>query len=196
VNAQSATLCITPPAGEQLALTQRLSRLLLALAQFFRSGQILSEVWTLYNTATAVVADLSMRAKEASDQPHATLSNSESDVDTRSERRMSGCQGLRGFKFALTLTLLINRVLGTHFPRSKSLADFRHQFANEALPTNAEQLMPKGAGFMGTFLDHIWATEDQTTEAPGAWDSLGAETANRRSITFSKKLESTLESLL
>ena len=198
VNAQSSTLCINSPAGEPLALTQRLSRLLLALAQFFRSRQTLSEVWTLYNTATAVVADLSMQAKQSSDLVHGTPPGSQDAVVSSSEHVVADSRGMRGFKFALTLTLIMNGVLSTHYPQLKSLAEFRSQFTNDASQPSikAEQLMPMGAGFMGIFFDHVWAIEDQAAEVQAAWDIYGTDTAKRRSNTFSKKLEHTLESLL
>jgi hypothetical protein len=198
VNAQSSTLCITPPVGESLALTQRLSRLLLALAQFFRSRQTLSEVWTLYNAATAVVADLSLQTKQASGLVCGTLPSSQDTIHWRSEHLVADHQGRRGFKFALTLTLIMNGVLSTHYPQSQSLANFRNRFTNdcEAVPAKAEQLMPMGAGFMGMFFDHVWAVGARAAEAPAAWDMYGTETVNRQSTTFSKRLETTLESLL
>lgn len=198
VNAQCATLSITSPIGESLVLTQRLSRLLLAIADFFRSKQTLSEVWTLYKISTAVVEDLSQQSVETSVAAScAALDSAHDDVGSRSEHVMVGGQGMRGFKFALTLTLIMNGVLSTHFPDCKSLADFRRRFTNEtfSMPVNLGQLMPMGTGFMGMFFDHVWAMEDQTASQAG-WDTCGTRTASIRSTTFSRKLENTLEALL
>ena len=202
VNAQSSSLRIASPAGEPLDLTQRLCQLLSALAYFFRSEQTLSEVWTLYHVSKTVVADLSLQAKQMSAMAlHQTPANSHNAIGSRSEEFThvtAANQSVRGFKFALTLTLIMNGVLSTHYPDSESLAEFRRQFTKEALPpsTKAGQLMPMGAGFVGMFLDHVWAIEDETAEVPAAWDIYGKETANKQSTAFSKRLEDTLESLL
>ena len=156
----------------------------------------MSEVWTLYNTATAVVLDLSMQTKQARGSAHEMLTCSREVVDPESEHAVADIRGMRVFKFALTLTLIMNGVLSTHYPHSESLAGFRNRFANEAISKKAEHLMPMGTGFMGIFFDHVWAIEDQTDGVSAAWDIYGTEAASRGSTTFSKRLEDTLESLL
>ena len=202
VNSRSSTLRITSPAGEPLGLTERLGRLLSALAYFFRSDQTLPEVWKMYNIATAVVTDLSMEVKqtnamtshETPADPHdATSSNSEEHTHAKAAN-----QSMRGFKFALTLTLIMNGVLSTHYPDCEKLANFRRQFTDETLPPSAKagQLMPMGAGFVGMFLDHVWAIEDDAADVPAAWDIYGKGLANERSSAFSRRLEKTLESLI
>jgi hypothetical protein len=92
----------------------------------------------------------------------------------------------------------MNGVLSTHYPDSEGLASFRRRFTDEAVPPSAKagQLMPMGAGFVGMFLDHVWAMEAGATDAPAAWDIYGKGLANDRSTAFSKRLEHTLESLL
>lgn len=202
VNARSSTLTITSPAGEPLDLTQKLSRLLSALAYFLRSEQTLSEVWTMYNICATVVADLSLQVKQVDDMAsHETPADSRDAVSSRPEesaRVTAANQNMRGFKFALTLTLIMNGVLSTHYPDSEGLASFRRRFTDEAVQPSAkaEQLMPMGAGFVGMFLDHVWAMEAGVTDAPAAWDIYGKALANERSNAFSKRLEHTLESLL
>jgi hypothetical protein len=105
---------------------------------------------------------------------------------------------MRGFKFALTLTLIMNGVLSVHYPDSEDLASFRRRFTDETLPPPAKagQLMPMGAGFVSMFLDHVWAVEYEAANIPAAWDIYGKGSANERSTAFSKRLENTLESLL
>jgi hypothetical protein len=202
VNARSSTLRITSLAGEPLGLTERLGRLLSALAYFFRSDQTLSEVWKMYNIAITVVADLSLQVKqmdgmashELPADPHdATSSRSEEHANVKAAN-----QSMRGFKFALTLTLIMNGVLSTHYPDCEKLANFRRDFTDETLPPSAKagQLMPMGAGFVGMFLDHVWAIEDDAADTPAAWDVYGKGLANERSTAFSRRLEKTLESLI
>lgn len=105
---------------------------------------------------------------------------------------------MRGFKFALTLTLIMNGVLSIHYPDCEDLADFRRKFTDETLPPSAKagQLMPMGAGFVSMFLDHVWAIEYDAADTSAAWDIYGTGSAKERSTAFSKRLENTLESLL
>lgn len=202
VNARSSTLSITSPAGEPLDLTQKLSRLLSALAYFLRSEQTLSEVWKMYKICATVVADLSLQVKQLDvTASHKTPADSHDPISSRSEELKhvtAAKQSMRGFKFALTLTLIMNGVLSTHYPDSEGLANFRRKFTDEAFPpaTKAGQLMPMGAGFVGMFLDHVWAMEAGAVDAPAPWDIYGKGLANERSTAFSKRLEHTLESLL
>ena len=202
VNAQSSTLHITSPAGEPLDLTQKLSRLLSALAYFLRSEQTLSEVWKMYNICATVVADLSLQVKQADVMAsRGPPADSHGAVSSRCEgpaHVIVASQSMRGFKFALTLTLIMNGVLSTHHPDCEDLARFRSQFTDEAVPPSAKagQLMPMGAGFVGMFLDHVWAMEAGAADAPAPWDIYGKGFANERSTAFSKRLEQTLESLL
>lgn len=196
VNARTATLSLTQPAGTSLVFTQRLSRLLVAVAAFFRSKRTPSEVWTLYETSTAVVADLSVQSHHLNDlASHATLESVRLDPGTSYEIAGVGDKDLRGFKFALTLTLVMNGVLREVFPENNSLANFKQQFTSR-LPLKGEQLMPIAAGFMGMFLSHVWAIDDETAALQAAWDIYGTESAARRSIAFSQRLESSLKSLL
>lgn len=138
VNARSSTLTITSPAGQPLDLTQKLSRLLSALAYFLRSEHTLSEVWTMYNICATVVADLSLQVKQVGNMAsHETPADSRDTVSSKSEesaRVTAANQNMRGFKFALTLTLIMNGVLSTHYPDSEGLASFRRRFTDEAVP--------------------------------------------------------------
>jgi hypothetical protein len=196
VNARTATIRFTQPTGESLALTQRLSRLLFDLAIFFRSEHRLSDVWTLYGTATTVIADLSARIDQSNDSvPHSTLGDLHDGTGAKPEPFAVDERDLRGFKFALTLTLIINATLNAHFPDCDDLTKFRQRFAN-ATSSKAELLMPMGVGFMGQFLSNVWAIGEETTAPQEAWDIYGTESAARRSNAFSQKLEGTLESLL
>ena len=183
-------------------LTQKLSRLLSALAYFLRSEQTLSEVWKMYKICATVVVDLSLQVKQLDvTASHKTPADSHDPISSRSEELKhvtAAKQSMRGFKFALTLTLIMNGVLSTHYPDSEGLANFRRKFTDEAFPpaTKAGQLMPMGAGFVGMFLDHVWAMEAGAVDAPAPWDIYGKGLANERSTAFSKRLEHTLESLL
>jgi hypothetical protein len=195
VNARTATIRFTQPTGESPALFQRLSLLLFELAIFFRSNQALSDVWRLYGIATTVIADFSARISQSNDlTPHATLGDSHDGTGAKPESFAVDERDLRGFKFALTLTLIINGTLSIHYPDRDDLVKFRQQFTN-AIPSKAELLMPMGVGFMGQFLSNVWAIED-TTAPQEAWDTYGTDFATRRSNAFSQKLEGTLESLL
>lgn len=199
VNAQTATVGFLEPTGESLALVQRLSRLLLALGEFFRSNQALTDVWRLYNVATSVVTDLSREIQAMKDAAsHALIALSEAGYGAQPEFIGVSNYGLRAFKFALTLTLIMNHTLSVHNPQSVSLKEFRRQHTNEVLPisTKSGQLAPMGVGFMGVFLSHVWEIENETTSRRAAWDLYGTEQARKRSTTFSAKLEGSLESLL
>jgi hypothetical protein len=196
VNARNATIRYTQPTGGCIALTQRLSRLLSALAIFTQSEHTLPEVWTLYGIATSVVADLSARINQPDDlKPHSRLGDSLDGSNTKPELFAVDERDLRCFKFAVTLTLIFNGVLSTHFPNCDDLAKFRQRFTN-ATSSKAEQLMPMGVGFMGHFLSNVWAIGEETTASQEAWDTYGPKSATRRSIAFSQRLENTLESLL
>jgi hypothetical protein len=196
VNARTATIRFTQPTGESLALTQRLSRLLFDLAIFFRSEHTLSDIWTLYGTATTVIADLSARISQSNDStPHSTLGDLHDGTGAKPEPFAVDERDLRGFKFALTLTLIINATLSAHYPDCDDLTKFRQRFAN-ATSSKAELLMPMGVGFMGQFLSNVWAIGEETTAPQEAWDIYGTDSAARRSNAFSQKLEGTLESLL
>ena len=156
----------------------------------------------MYNICATVVADLSSQIKKVDDlASHATPAEPNDAVSSRSgepARVPAANQNMRGFKFALTLTLIMNGVLSTHYPDSEGLASFRRRFTDEAVPPSvkAGQLMPMGAGFVGMFLDHVWATKAGAADAPAAWDIYGKGLANERSTAFFKRLEHTLESLL
>lgn len=185
-----------------MGLMQRLCRLLSALANFFRSEQTLSDVWTMYNICANVVKDLSpqddlvnaMALHEMSACSHDAIGS----ISERHAYATAASQRMRGFKFALTLTLIMNGVLSIHYPDCEDLADFRRRFTDETLPPSAkaEQLMPMGAGFVSMFLDHVWAIEYDAADAPAAWDIYGTGIVKERSTAFSKRLENTLESLL
>lgn len=196
VNARTATVHFAQPNREPMALTQRLSRLLLALAEFFRSKRTLCEVLMLWQTAKEVVIDFSAQVNQSSDtSSHATLGNPQDDLGTGNKLVAVGDRDLRAFKLALTLTLIINGVLSARFPERHDLTDFRREFANEISLKDA-QLMPLGTGFIGIFLSHVWAIEEETKHSQAAWDMDGTEFAPRRSTTFFRNLENTLESLL
>ena len=157
----------------------------------------------MYNICATVVTDLSLQVKQVDDvvASHGTPAASHDAISLTSEEHAhvkAANQNMRGFKFALTLTLIMNGVLNIHYPDSESLANFRRRFADEAVPPSAKVglLMPMGAGFVGMFLDHVWAMEAGASGAPAAWDIYGKEFADERSTAFSKRLEHTLESLL
>lgn len=197
VNARTATVHFTQPTGEPLELTQRLSRLLLALAEFFRSKRTLCEVSTLWQIAKEVVIDFSAQVKQSSEtSPHAML---QGDPGTGNKLAAAGGRDLRAFKLALTLTLIINGTLSARFPERHDLMDFRRQFAHE-IHLKEAQLMPLGTGFVGLFLSHVWAIEAETKCSQAALEMElemdGREFASQRSTTFFQNLENTLESLL
>ena len=202
MNCRSSTLRITSAAEEPMGLMQRLCRLLSALANFFRSEQTLADVWTMYNICASVVTDLSSQDGEMNAMASHELPADSRDVNSPLSEghghAAAANQSMRGFKFALTLTLIMNGVLSVHYPDSESLASFRRRFTDETLPPPAKagQLMPMGAGFVGMFLDHVWAVEYEAANVPAAWDIYGKGSANERSTAFSKRLENTLESLL
>lgn len=199
VNAQTATVKFIEPAGESLVLVQKLSRMLLALFAFFRSRQTLPDVWLMYNTAADVVEGLSREVHAMRDAAsHERIIDLQGGNDAQLELVPVNRHGLSAFKFALTLTLIMNATLSIHYPHSMGLRDFRRRYTDEALPIvmKAGQLAPMGVGFIGVFLSHVWAIEHEMTQQSEPWDIYSTESATKRSMTFSKKLESSLESLL
>jgi hypothetical protein len=154
-NARIATIKFTQPAGRSLTLMPRLSRLLLALANFFRAEQILSDIWILYRGATTVVTDLSVHLIQSNDLASDTIRGHCAHGPVTGPRcGGAGSQDIHGFKFALTLTLIINGVLSSHYSDNEDLADFRRRYSNDkfSISEETEQLMPIGAGFMSLFL--------------------------------------------
>jgi hypothetical protein len=95
----------------------------------------------------------------------------------------------------LTVTLVFNGVLSTHYPDCEDLAKFRQRYTN-ATSSKAKHPMAMGVGFMGQFLGNVWAIEDETTAPQAAWDMYGTSIATKPSSAFSQKLEDMLESLL
>jgi hypothetical protein len=150
----------------------------------------------MYNIAATVVADLSLQAKQINGTTSQGIPAASHDAISSSAKAVR--QSMRSFKFALTLTLIMNGVLSTHYPDCEKLANFRREFTDDTLPPTAKagQLMPMGAGFMGMFFDHVWAIEYNAADTPAAWDIYGKGIANERSTAFSRRLEDTLESLI
>jgi hypothetical protein len=196
VNTRNAAIDFTQPTGGCMALTQRLSRLLSALAIFTQSKHTLPEAWTLYGIATTVVADLGARIEQSNDlTPHATLGEMHDGSNPKAELFAVDERDLRCFKFVLTVTLVFNGVLSTHYPDCEDLAKFRQRYTN-ATSSKAKHPMAMGVGFMGQFLGNVWAIEDETTAPQAAWDMYGTSIATKPSSAFSQKLEDMLESLL
>lgn len=152
----------------------------------------------MYDTAADVVDGLSREIHANQDASHAPLVDLQDDHEVRSELLPVNRHALRAFKFALTVTLIMNATLSTHYPNDVSLRDFRRRYTDDAMSIvmKGGQLAPMGVGFIGVFLSHVWAIENETAQHPEPWDIYGTGCATKRSTTFSKRLEGSLESML
>ena len=198
VISQTSIMNISQSAGSEFALTQRLAKLIGAIADFLLSPRSVSELWRLYRVAATLVAEFSQRCdrtytRDASPDPTSELPPEPTPADRLDTR----C-----FIFALTNALLMNAVLSVHYPNATELTEFRASHASRVLPLSmkSSQLKPIGAGFVGVYLSHVWDTDFEEFAAGGGRetgsDGRGSDSAVRRSVAFSGRLEGTLQGML
>lgn len=188
----------------ELALTQRLSRVLSGLSVYLLSARSVVELWHFYITVTAVVAELSQRIGRTRDllsPPSATTSEQQPSAQgTLPDLARLYEYDKRSYSLSLTVALLMSDVLRIHYPDVPDLTNFRRQYASDVpeLATQAGHLKPIGAGFVGLYLSAVWTVSEVPgqvgAEPPGT--SIEGEAKAQRLAGLEEKLEETLQTLL
>lgn len=173
-------------------LTTELSQLFAGLSDFLLSERSLAELWTFYMIATVIVTAFDQRPHRATSentQPSQTSSH-DPKRSTQAPASIQHETGTPSYRFCLTIALLMNNVLYSHYPDAPDLVSFRQKYSDDIVQLSSDpgKLKPIGAGLVGIYLGAFWTANAERRDS--AADS-GCQ--QRKSSEFSQVLEQALQ---
>lgn len=191
--AETAAMTCSESSSPLTTMTTELSQLFAGLSDFLLSKRSLAELWTFYMIATLIVTAFDQRPHRAGSENRQPSQGSSHDTkrSTQAPASIQRETGTPSYRFCLTIALLMNNVLYTHYPDAPDLISFRQKYSDDIVQLSSDpgKLKPIGAGLVGIYLGAFWIANAERR------DSAAEPGCQRpRPNEFSQVLEQALQS--